>query len=94
MVKFGRILLKDGINKKLLEILVCPLSKQPLRLCEKTNSLISDAIGVSYPSMGFLVLYQRMARLSRLMMHHILMALLICLVNELMIKEVVLNTIH
>ncbi|KAH0685335.1 hypothetical protein KY290_016610 [Solanum tuberosum] len=49
MVKFGRILLKDGINKKLLEILVCPLSKQPLRLCEKTNSLISDAIGVSYP---------------------------------------------
>lgn len=41
--------LKDGINQKLLEILVCPLSKQPLRLCEKTNSLISDAIGVSYP---------------------------------------------
>ncbi|XP_055827040.1 uncharacterized protein LOC129895353 [Solanum dulcamara] len=49
MVRFGRILLKDGINKKLLEILVCPLSKQPLRLCERTNSLISDAIGVSYP---------------------------------------------
>ncbi|XP_004234524.1 uncharacterized protein [Solanum lycopersicum] len=49
MVKFGRILLKEGINKKILEILVCPLSKQPLRLCEKTNSLISDAIGVSYP---------------------------------------------
>ncbi|XP_016450922.1 uncharacterized protein LOC107775684 [Nicotiana tabacum] len=52
MVRFGRILLKDGtvgINKTLLEYLVCPLSKQPLRLCEKTNSLISDAIGVSYP---------------------------------------------
>ncbi|XP_009801748.1 uncharacterized protein LOC107766337 [Nicotiana tabacum] len=52
MVRFGRILLKDGavgINKKLLEYLVCPLSKQPLRFCEKTNSLISDSIGVSYP---------------------------------------------
>ncbi|XP_059283089.1 uncharacterized protein LOC132036728 [Lycium ferocissimum] len=50
MVRFGKILLKDvGINKSLLEFLVCPLSKQPLRLCEKTNSLISDAIGVSYP---------------------------------------------
>ncbi|XP_060187809.1 uncharacterized protein LOC132616988 [Lycium barbarum] len=50
MVRFGKILLKDvGINKSLLEFLVCPLSKRPLRLCEKTNSLISDAIGVSYP---------------------------------------------
>ncbi|OIT34320.1 PREDICTED: uncharacterized protein LOC109244837 [Nicotiana attenuata] len=52
MVRFGRILLKDGavgFNKTLLEYLVCPLSKQPLRLCEKTNSLISDTIGVSYP---------------------------------------------
>ncbi|KAL6582956.1 hypothetical protein OROMI_005034 [Orobanche minor] len=38
-----------GINKTLTEILVCPLSKQPLRLCEQTNSLISDSIGVSYP---------------------------------------------
>ncbi|KAA8547536.1 hypothetical protein F0562_003965 [Nyssa sinensis] len=26
-----------------------PLSKQPLRVCEESNSLISDAIGVSYP---------------------------------------------
>ncbi|CAN4116740.1 unnamed protein product [Withania somnifera] len=52
MVRFGRVLLKDAsvaINKSLLEFLVCPLSKQPLRLCEKTNSLISDTIGVSYP---------------------------------------------
>ncbi|KAF3631742.1 Protein preY, mitochondrial [Capsicum chinense] len=49
MVRFGSILMKDGINKSLLEFLVCPLSKQPLRLCEKTNSLISDTIGVSYP---------------------------------------------
>ncbi|KAI3420679.1 uncharacterized protein J3R85_012618, partial [Psidium guajava] len=47
-------LLKDaaastGFAKSLSEFLVCPLSKQPLRYCEKTNSLISDAIGVSFP---------------------------------------------
>ncbi|XP_004287782.1 PREDICTED: protein preY, mitochondrial [Fragaria vesca subsp. vesca] len=44
--------LKDaasGLNKTLYERLVCPLSRQPLRFCEETNSLISDAIGVSYP---------------------------------------------
>ncbi|KAJ8771047.1 hypothetical protein K2173_023372 [Erythroxylum novogranatense] len=52
MVRIGKVLLKEagsGISKNLLDILVCPLSKQPLRLCEETNSLISDAIGVSYP---------------------------------------------
>ncbi|EEF31233.1 Protein preY, mitochondrial precursor, putative [Ricinus communis] len=52
MVRLSRTLLKEagnGINKTLSEILVCPLSKQPLRICEATNSLISDAIGVSYP---------------------------------------------
>ncbi|KAK9156136.1 hypothetical protein Sjap_003616 [Stephania japonica] len=35
--------------KQFNEILVCPLSKQPLRLCEESNALISDALGVSYP---------------------------------------------
>ncbi|XP_027077844.2 protein preY, mitochondrial [Coffea eugenioides] len=52
MLRFGRVLFKEagtGISKTLSEILVCPLSKQPLRVCEKTNSLISDSIGVSYP---------------------------------------------
>ncbi|CAK9156968.1 unnamed protein product [Ilex paraguariensis] len=52
MVRFSRVLLKDGgvrISKTLSEILVCPLSKQPLRVCEESNSLISDAIGVSFP---------------------------------------------
>ncbi|KAF8011417.1 hypothetical protein BT93_J1893 [Corymbia citriodora subsp. variegata] len=38
-----------GFAKSLSEILVCPLSKQPLRFCEETNSLVSDAIGVSFP---------------------------------------------
>ncbi|KAJ9703798.1 hypothetical protein PVL29_005182 [Vitis rotundifolia] len=52
MVRVSRVLLRDarvGINKTLSEILVCPLSKQPLRVCEESGSLISDAIGVSYP---------------------------------------------
>uniref|UniRef100_A0A2P2JBS9 Protein preY, mitochondrial n=1 Tax=Rhizophora mucronata TaxID=61149 RepID=A0A2P2JBS9_RHIMU len=52
MVRLSKALLKDagnGMSKTLLEILVCPLSKQPLRYCEESNSLISDAIGVSYP---------------------------------------------
>ncbi|CAL5366145.1 unnamed protein product [Camellia sinensis] len=54
MVRVSRVLLgvRDGgfgISKSLLEILVCPLSKQPLRMCEQSNSLISDAIGVAYP---------------------------------------------
>ncbi|WCJ32705.1 UPF0434 protein Mmar10_2939 [Euphorbia peplus] len=52
MVKLSRNLLKEagiGINKSLSEMLVCPLSKQPLRFCEQTNSLISDVIGVSFP---------------------------------------------
>ncbi|KAA8532010.1 hypothetical protein F0562_006848 [Nyssa sinensis] len=51
MVRVNRMLLRDGgvgICKTLSEILVCPLSKQPLRVCEKSNSLISDAISVSY----------------------------------------------
>ncbi|XP_042507337.1 UPF0434 protein Aave_2563 [Macadamia integrifolia] len=52
MVKASRAFLKDActiISKTLSEILVCPLSKQPLRVCEESNSLISDALGVSYP---------------------------------------------
>ncbi|KAH0464944.1 hypothetical protein IEQ34_005047 [Dendrobium chrysotoxum] len=52
MVRGSRALhLKDAgaISKALLDILVCPLSKQPLRFCQETQSLISDAIGVSFP---------------------------------------------
>ncbi|KAB2618206.1 protein preY [Pyrus ussuriensis x Pyrus communis] len=52
MVRGSIKLLKDagsGLSKTLADILVCPLSKQPLRFCEQTNSLISDAIGVSFP---------------------------------------------
>ncbi|XP_057541582.1 uncharacterized protein LOC130820278 [Amaranthus tricolor] len=52
MVRLNRVLLKnvgEGIGKTLSDILVCPLTKQPLRYCEKTGSLISDEIGVSFP---------------------------------------------
>ncbi|XP_048501927.1 uncharacterized protein LOC125498220 [Beta vulgaris subsp. vulgaris] len=52
MVRLSRVVMKnvcEGMSKTLSEILVCPLSKQSLRYCEKTGSLISDEIGVSFP---------------------------------------------
>ncbi|KXJ12794.1 Protein preY, mitochondrial [Exaiptasia diaphana] len=36
-------------DEKLLEILVCPLTKRPLRFDAASNQLISDEIGVAYP---------------------------------------------
>ncbi|XP_026528433.1 protein preY, mitochondrial [Notechis scutatus] len=33
----------------LLEILVCPLSKKPLRYNESTNELINEELGIAYP---------------------------------------------
>ncbi|KAJ0040538.1 hypothetical protein Pint_28510 [Pistacia integerrima] len=56
MVRVSKALLKDagsGLSKTLSEILVCPLSKQPLRVCEQNGSIISDSIGVSFPGMPF-----------------------------------------
>ncbi|XP_042986550.1 uncharacterized protein LOC122314959 isoform X2 [Carya illinoinensis] len=56
MVRASFTILRDagnGLCKTLSEILVCPLSKQPLRYCEETNSLISDAIGVSFPIFAY-----------------------------------------
>ncbi|XP_077231125.1 trm112p-like protein isoform X2 [Tasmannia lanceolata] len=55
MVRGSRALLKA-----FSELLVCPLSKQPLRLSQDSNSLISDTLGVSYPLMEYLVWCQRM----------------------------------
>ena len=37
------------IDKNLLEILVCPLTKKELRLDEKNHELISDSAGLAYP---------------------------------------------
>ncbi|XP_015697104.1 UPF0434 protein BRADO0313 [Oryza brachyantha] len=38
-----------GIPQALADVLVCPLSKKPLRYCEASGSLVSDAVGVSFP---------------------------------------------
>jgi hypothetical protein len=37
------------INPKLLEILVCPLTKSPLRYDREAQELISDEAGLAYP---------------------------------------------
>ncbi len=38
-----------GVDPKLLEILVCPLTKGPLRYDAKRQELISDKAGIAYP---------------------------------------------
>ncbi|MEK7821052.1 MAG: Trm112 family protein [Pseudomonadota bacterium] len=37
------------VDPKLLEILVCPLTKGPLRYDAETQELISDQAGLAYP---------------------------------------------
>lgn len=41
--------LAGGIDPKLLEILVCPLTKGPLRYDRGAQELISDQAGLAYP---------------------------------------------
>ncbi|KAK5868056.1 hypothetical protein PBY51_012501 [Eleginops maclovinus] len=43
--------LKDGeqFDLSLLELLVCPLSKKPLRYASETNELINEELGIAYP---------------------------------------------
>ncbi len=38
-----------GLDPKLLEILVCPVTKQPLSYDREANELISRAAGLAYP---------------------------------------------
>lgn len=38
-----------ALDPKLLEILVCPVSKGPLRYEPATNELISDKAGLAFP---------------------------------------------
>ena len=38
-----------GVDPKLLEVLVCPLTKGPLRYDADAQELISDKAGVAYP---------------------------------------------
>ncbi|CAL4942033.1 unnamed protein product [Urochloa decumbens] len=40
---------RRSISQALADVLVCPLSKKPLRYCEASGSLVSDAVGVSFP---------------------------------------------
>ncbi|MFT6578950.1 MAG: hypothetical protein ACJAW0_001389 [Zhongshania sp.] len=40
---------KSMIDKKLLEILVCPVSKAPLDYDEQRNELVCRASGLAYP---------------------------------------------
>ncbi|CAJ1057590.1 protein preY%2C mitochondrial-like [Xyrichtys novacula] len=44
---------KDGVQQpfdaSLLEFLVCPLSKKPLRYDADTNELINEDLGIAYP---------------------------------------------
>ncbi len=37
------------VDPKLLEILVCPVTKGPLRYDEKAQELISDQAGLAFP---------------------------------------------
>ncbi|MEZ5666906.1 MAG: Trm112 family protein [Alphaproteobacteria bacterium] len=39
----------SGLDPKLLEILVCPLTKQPLVYDRARNELVSKAAGLAYP---------------------------------------------
>ncbi|XP_054846445.1 protein preY, mitochondrial [Eublepharis macularius] len=40
---------RPPLEPGLLEILVCPLSKKPLRYEESTNELINEELGIAYP---------------------------------------------
>jgi uncharacterized protein YbaR (Trm112 family) len=41
--------MSDKIDPKLLEILVCPLTKEPLRFNKEKQELISDRARLAYP---------------------------------------------
>nr|XP_060635235.1 protein preY, mitochondrial [Anolis sagrei ordinatus] len=40
---------KPPFEASLLQVLVCPLSKKPLRYEESTNELINEELGIAYP---------------------------------------------
>ncbi|XP_054476219.1 protein preY, mitochondrial [Anoplopoma fimbria] len=40
---------QQPFDSSLLEFLVCPLSKKPLRFEAKTNELINEELGIAYP---------------------------------------------
>ena len=40
---------RQEVDPKLLELLVCPLTKAPLRYNRDTQELVSDQAGLAYP---------------------------------------------
>ena len=42
----------NEVDPKLLEVLVCPLSKVPLRYDREAHELISEQAGLAYPIRG------------------------------------------
>jgi len=40
---------QSGVDPKLLEILVCPLTKGPLRYDAEAQELVSEQAGLAYP---------------------------------------------
>jgi uncharacterized protein YbaR (Trm112 family) len=42
----------EGIDPKLLDLLVCPLTKEPLRFDRERGELISDRAKLAYPVRG------------------------------------------
>ena len=42
-------MIKDSVDPKLLEILVCPLTKAPLEFDKNNQELISSKAGLAYP---------------------------------------------
>ncbi len=44
-----QVLQTMSTDPKLLELLVCPITKTPLRFETTRNELISDAIGLAFP---------------------------------------------
>ncbi|KAH3778298.1 UPF0434 protein HEAR2489-like [Dreissena polymorpha] len=45
----GDVAAAKPFDTTLLKVLVCPVSKQPLRYDQTNNELISDSLGVAYP---------------------------------------------
>jgi uncharacterized protein YbaR (Trm112 family) len=42
----------SGFDERLLDILVCPITRSRLRYDEAAQELVSDAAGVAYPIRG------------------------------------------
>ncbi|KAL3689687.1 hypothetical protein R1sor_015996 [Riccia sorocarpa] len=51
MSSSGAVKFVKGVtfDPKILQFIVCPLTKQPLRYCKESQELFSDSIGVAYP---------------------------------------------